>query len=358
MTSSSSNLRKAAVFIRSLDGETAATLLAQLSATESEALREAIRSLGPVDDVERDDIVADLRRARATRAGDGDAGVELQLTSPATDNLEIPTTSCKGSVKRFECLENPPAETVAARLLGEHAQTRAVVFAQMHPARAAEVLALLPAKAQAETVERMTRLGESDPDCLSTLERELAAWATRHAASRPKGYDGNNAASKILAAADNPIREQILVNLKRFDTRLATQLQPSSPSVRTPLPKSAAPLLPASDLRPLPPRVAEQIRPIGPPLSFNDIIHLSDLHLVELLRRLDAPVLHLALAGANEALVDRVVRHLPKPQAKALRRQVKQLGPTRLSDVERAQDVVTEAARAIVGRHYAVAATR
>ena len=44
-----------------------------------------------------------------------------------------------------------------------------------------------------------------------------------------------------------------------------------------------------------------------------------------------------ALAGASDALMKRIVKDLPRRQAKQFRQQVRNVGPTRLSDMVAAQ---------------------
>ena len=52
----------------------------------------------------------------------------------------------------------------------------------------------------------------------------------------------------------------------------------------------------------------------------------------------------LALAGAPQALVARILGQLPPKAAKQLRRSLDHLGPTRLSDVEEAQQHLAQLA--------------
>jgi flagellar motor switch protein FliG len=77
------------------------------------------------------------------------------------------------------------------------------------------------------------------------------------------------------------------------------------------------------------------------------------------LRQVDADVLALALAGSHEELVDRICDQMPKRTAREFRRQLRRLGPTRLSDVEAAQRAVAQvAARQLAERRQALAAAR
>src|SRR4051794_21903953 len=107
------NLRKAAVLLRSLDAETAAVMLGQLSAEEAAKIRVAMRAVGQVEKREQADVMAELRGARPSKqyaSGTGD--VELTLSSsvisePFGEHSRFPTVSdgVVTSSKRFEFLE-------------------------------------------------------------------------------------------------------------------------------------------------------------------------------------------------------------------------------------------------------------
>src|SRR5262245_2102824 len=106
MTVLDSNLRKAAVLLRSLDGETAAVMLAQLSPAEADSLRAAIRTIGAVDPEEQADVVSEFRRTRPTAAIGHNLGVELELSAQHNGSeagFDGPLTSSthSGSAKRF-----------------------------------------------------------------------------------------------------------------------------------------------------------------------------------------------------------------------------------------------------------------
>jgi flagellar motor switch protein FliG len=83
---------------------------------------------------------------------------------------------------------------------------------------------------------------------------------------------------------------------------------------------------------------------VAPPIDFNDLIVLDDVALAKVFRAADPQVTLLALTGASRQLVDRILGRLPIREAKTIRRQMEQLGPTRLSDMERAQRQLAELA--------------
>jgi flagellar motor switch protein FliG len=357
MTNVDPNLRKAAVLLRSLDADTAAVMLGQLSAAEAATIRAAMRAVGQVDTGEQADVAAELRGARPTKQYSSDAGdVELALSSYASEPYERVASAgmAEGGVtssKRFEFLESAPIHALVPHLAREHAQTIAVVLSHLPPQRAAAILAALPQKVQAETVERLSTLGDTDPECVSVLVRELEAWAASRHGSRANIGHRRDTMAAILAAADAKSRGQILSNMRDHKAALSGQF--SSPyseratakaHVAEPPVKRAAVRVrenPVHELGAPPlPRVERRL----PSIAFDDLAELDSRTLSAVLRQVDANVLVLALAGSREDLVDRICDQMPKRAARGFRRELRKLGPTRLSDVEAAQLAVAQIA--------------
>jgi flagellar motor switch protein FliG len=354
MTSTPTNLRKAALLIRSLDADSAATLLAQLSAEEAARVREAIRGLGPLDPEEQAELVAELRQGRRVSSQANDNGVELSLSKPADSTLDDARIERAPSIaagKRFEFLEQAPTAVLVAHLSREHAQTVAVVLSQLAPAHAAEVLAALPEKLQSDTVQRLSVLGETDSESIRVLEGELAQWAAKRTAGRDGREHRASAMSAILAAADAKTRSAL-------STRLGTHILPSADRQRPQASRqSFAPAIAdrvelrrASTLKtavrngvssaPSPQPPAASVPPLRQ-IDFDHLIHLDDQTLATVIREVDPNALALALAGSGDELVDRICAQMPKPIAKSFRKELRRMGPTRLSDVEAAQRLVT-----------------
>jgi flagellar motor switch protein FliG len=374
------NLRKAAVFIRSLDAETASTLLAQLSPSEAQALRAATRLIGALDPEEQADVVAEFRSARPLATESANDGVELALSNAAPNfsSSDPPVAPNNVStVKRFEFLDQAPIEALVPYLAREHAQTIAVVLSHLPPRRASDVLAALPEKLQADTVERLAVLGETDPESVVVLEKELAAWLANRAHGRSEGFPSNNAAASILAATDALTRSEILKSLRSRNAALANQFETAGIVSRArPRRKdlsaqaaACADRLARGDLEPprnivpkgaspqrIPPATARRPESL-PEFHFDELIHLDNRALAAVLSDVDSNVLVLALAGSSDALVDRVCRQISSRTSRSFRRLLRKLGPTRLSDVESAQRAVAGVAarRLAAGRADQVA---
>src|SRR4051812_17745902 len=126
---SNANIRKAAIFLRSLDTETSALMLGQLSAEEAASIRAAIRQLGSLDPEEQADVAAEFKRSRPMTIDRGISGVELNLsTSGVIDEAaENKPGSSPTLGRRFEFLIQASTTDLVKVLIREHSQTIAVV---------------------------------------------------------------------------------------------------------------------------------------------------------------------------------------------------------------------------------------
>ena len=343
-------------------------LLAQLSPQEAAALREAIRALGEIHPEETSDVVAEFRRMRPMAADRDAHGVELHLTSPPAANVPFESKMASThSTRRFEFLDHAPADTIVAYLSREHVQTIAVVLSHLPPNRAATVLGGLPDKTQAETLERLSMLGETDPESLVVLEHEIAAWLDKRSGARRAAVGANSTVDSILAAANPATRTAIVANLKSHKSELADRLrikdktisskQPPARDERKPpaIPKASRATSRQLDL--LKSQVQTQLAKTEslaaaalPTVAFEQLIHFDDAALAAVLADVDGRILMLALAGSSPELIDRISRQMPKRLSRTFRKQLQQLGPTRLADVEAAQQTLCRIAAQQINR--------
>lgn len=358
MSTLSPNLRKAAVLIRSLDADAAASLLAQLSVEDAEALRAAAQSIGPIDPEERADVAAEFRRAAPIAAKPAADGVELRLSRKTeTDPIAAPPVRpAAAPAKPFEFLDDAPMNSLVPYLSREHVQTIALVLSHLAPARAATALAALPEKLQADVIERLALHGETDPESVVVVERELAEWMAKRSIGRSSSPRGSGSVASILAAADAKTRGEIMANLRTNKAVLARRLAIAEPvinrrpanqatSARPAIVRDASPS--GTDRATAPRRVRRPSKPAPAPLpalNFDALVELNDRMLSALLRQVDPNMLALALVGSRDEFIDRICGQMPRRTAREFRRRLRQIGPTRLSDVEAAQQTVARTA--------------
>ncbi|MGI9456509.1 MAG: hypothetical protein ACR2NU_08100, partial [Aeoliella sp.] len=233
------NLRKAALLFRSLDPESAAVLLAQLSDSEAKAVRMAIRELGAVDPQEQLEIRDELGAATITR------GVELELSTdnsppPLSEEMPIRSPQESNSVNRdpdapFAWLEGGDLPSLAAVLQREHLSTVAVVLSYLPAKQAGELLAALPAGRRAAALERLADLGESDRTSLEVIEKGLADWISTRKAELRRRADRLGAVKSILEHSTQEASTAVLAEIAGRDRELANRLGgvPSTASTTT-----------------------------------------------------------------------------------------------------------------------------
>jgi flagellar motor switch protein FliG len=299
-----------------------------------------------------------------------DPGVELDVTLEMPTNLpaETASTSAKDSGGSFAFLSAVPSPETARVLAREGAQTIAVVLAQLDSSLAAELLELLPSHLATDTLERMAWLIEPAADVLADIERQLRLELTPFLTGedRPHSLASMQA---LLSAMDAAPRERVLAGLGQRNARLARQLgydgmEHAVTASRFRVERQSGEPLEHATIREIAPIRSPSKRPV-PLVEFDDLLTLSDEALRRIFAAADSKVVLLALTGAPESLLVRILGQLPASDAATLRRRLNHPGAMRLSDIEAAQEQLTDVARQLAEdgvivlpgfRHFAAAA--
>ncbi|MHB1035597.1 MAG: FliG C-terminal domain-containing protein [Pirellulales bacterium] len=314
MRASKDTLRKAAVLLVTLDRNTVDALLDQMDPRQAVAVRQAMMSLGEVDDREQDEVIGEFLRLGPLVPNQQPPGIELDGSLARKLSLarqEYPDESAEeaGPCEKqpFRFLHEAESEKLRTFLEGERPQTVAVVVSHLPPQRAAELLAGLPPARQVEVIRRLVDLDETDPEILHEIELGLQSRLSEDMRSQRRRAAGLAAMASILEVADPRLGSQILNNLAIHDRRLAAKLGRRE-------------------------------------FTFEDMAQLDDATLAAILRAADPDLAILALTGASAELASRILGRLAPHEAGALRHAMENLGPTRLSDVEEAQCEIAQLA--------------
>ena len=89
---------------------------------------------------------------------------------------------------------------------------------------------------------------------------------------------------------------------------------------------------------------SEPVEAVQPTIPFENLASLDTTPLHAIFCTVDREVLRLALASADDTLVAQITSQLPKKLARQLRDSLHELGPTRLSDVRRARQLLAATA--------------
>ena len=99
-------------------------------------------------------------------------------------------------------------------------------------------------------------------------------------------------------------------------------------------------------------QMAEDIRNLM--FVFDDCRHLDDKGLRELLKEVSNEDLTMALRGASEDLRERFFKNMSERASNMIREELEYMGPTKLSDVEAAQQNIVKVVRRLEGENKLV----
>lgn len=283
----STELRKAAIVLASLDVDTAITVCRHMPDHEAEKVIAEMARLGSIDGEEQ-------RRALEEFSEHVEHSPEVQ---PA-DRAERLMSAVLGHEHRLRQLSSAPPESIRQLLIGETPQMVAVVLSQLTAQKAAQVLAQWPEEARSDLALRVAKLGRPAPGVIDALGEVLS-----RPAYRVEQDGGENALEFVV---------QLLSDMDRSaSTRLLTELRERDPLL------------------------AEQVE--AHLFTFEDTVQLSDPNLQVLLRELDNATIARALKGVEEEIKERVFANLSERAREILTQEMEFLGPVLVRDVEAAQ---------------------
>lgn len=213
-----------------------------------------------------------------------------------------------GGGRSLESLEMVDAKSLSTFLVNEHPQTVAVILSHLEPEKKAEVLKRLPDSLQAEVVLRMANLDHVAPELIAEIDQvlkvELSSMSTVEQAS---------------LGGVQPVAEMLNVMDKNTETSIMSRLEEKDPLL------------------------AEEIRKLM--FVFDDISKIDDRGIQTLLKEVPNDKLLLALKTANEEIKNKIFKNISARAAEMLRDDLNNMGPSRLSDVEGAQQEIVNVAR-------------
>jgi len=213
-----------------------------------------------------------------------------------------------GGGRTLESLELVDAKSLSTFLVNEHPQTVAVILAHLEPEKKGEVLKRLPETLQAEVVLRMANLDHVAPELIAEIDQVLK-----------KELSSMSSVEQTALGGVQPVAEMLNVMDKNTETSIMSRLEEKDPLL------------------------AEEIRKLM--FVFEDIVKIDDRGIQVLLKEVPNDKLLLALKTSNDEIKNKVFKNLSTRAAEMLREDLTAMGPSRLSDVESAQQEIVNAAR-------------
>jgi len=304
---------KAAVFLLTLGEEFTAQVFQRLDEDEIKAVG---RQMSKMDHVDKDDIAALLTEFKTDSGGDdlyfsGDDLLENALkkalqADKANEILDDIRSDWRLTLFQKARKLEPPI--LVNFLRNEHPQTIALVLAVLEHSQAAAILAELQEDQRIEVIMRMSELDKVSPEILVDIDRVLQEELLSIEGMEGQRLGGVETVAEILNNADRALEASILEGIEEQREELA-----------------------------------EEIRKLM--FVFEDLINVDNRGIMAILKEVSTDDLKLALKTASDGLKDKVFANMSQRAVEMLKEDMEIMGPTRLKDVETAQQAILKVAK-------------
>lgn len=210
-----------------------------------------------------------------------------------------------GSTNTLESLELVDTRTLANFLINEHPQTIALICAHLPVEKKVDVLRKLPEGLQAEVVLRVANLDFVSPELIAQLDDVLKTELSTLGSIDTQQLGGIEPIADMLNLMDKNSEKNIMARVEEKD-----------------------------------PELAEEIRKLM--FVFEDVIYVDDRGIQELLKIVDNMKLVIALKTAPDDVKTKLYKNMSNRAATLLKEDLEATGPTKVSDVEKAQQEIVQ----------------
>ncbi|AGC50280.1 flagellar motor switch protein FliG [Lawsonia intracellularis] len=310
--------QKAAVLLLVLGDKFTAEVFKRMERREIAAISKAVIDLDTVSKDTVEDVLRTFHQDLVT-GKDLIIGGQDSLKRMLMKNLDGETAkyimdslNVESGPAPFKELEKVSPKLLSQMLRNEHPQTLALILGHLSPEQAASLLIMLPAGVRAEVLIRLAKLESVPEDMLVEVDRVLQSQLIAMGSKEGKKVGGVQSVAEILNAVDRATEEEVLAEIEEDSAQMA-----------------------------------EDIRNLM--FVFEDIKGLDDRSIREVLKETSNEELTLALRGASDELKEYIFRNMSERGANMVREELEFMGPTKLSDVEQAQQNIVKIVRRLEG---------
>ena len=208
----------------------------------------------------------------------------------------------------FESMKWVDAATIAAFLRNEHPQTIALILAHLEIDKASEILQLVPRDIQSDVIVRIAKLDRINPELVREVQEVILTEIMASGVNRSRQVGGTGAVAEILNNMDSQTEDAIFRAVEQQD-----------------------------------PQMADSIRELM--FVFEDLVNLDDRGFQMIMKEVTNDMLTLALKTAPTELQEKIFKNISSRAADMIREELGNMGPTKLSDVEKAQQEIIKICR-------------
>ncbi|MFZ7104591.1 MAG: flagellar motor switch protein FliG [Peptococcaceae bacterium] len=298
--------QKAAILLIGLGPERSAQILKHFNDEEIEQITLEIANLRKIPNDQRGRIFEEFYQLYMANEYIAKGGIEYakEVLEKALGNQKavsiINRLTSSLQVRPFDFVRKADPSQLLSFIQGEHPQTIALIMAYLDSEQSAIVLSSLPSELQSEVARRIAILDRTSPEIIKEIEAVLEKKFSNLVTHDFTTAGGVPSVVQILSRVDRTTEKTILETLEVQD-----------------------------------PELAEEIKKLM--FVFEDVVHLDDRSVQQVLREVEQKDLALALKGSSEEVKNKVKRNMSKRAAELIEEELEFMGPVRLRDVEEAQ---------------------
>ena len=303
--------QRAAVLVMYLDREVAKEVLRHLSDNDLNGIGEAMAEVEHVTPEVIEEVVGQFIRDMydaclvPTTGQDFALDVLPELVEPSRRPRMVSHLRRNLSNRLAQAVGQHPPQTVAAVLLDEHPQTRAVALLLMGEDCAADVIGEFPDGDRSEVALRMARIERIPAQLADKVEESLIAALDDADGIGGMTLPGVDRTAKILGRLGLEQQQSVLDGIARGEPELSEILRRRM-------------------------------------VVFDDLTRLDDRSMQTLLKSIERDKLVIALRGATPEITDLVLRNMSSRAAQDLAEEIEILGPKPRSVVEQAREEIVQ----------------
>jgi flagellar motor switch protein FliG len=315
---SAEGAKKTAVLLLTLGEQFAAEVFKRMEREELAAISKAMVDMDTVPKETVEEVLREYYHALVTgremiRGGQDTVkrmllpNVDSETAKYITDYLNLDS-----GPQPFREIGKVSPKLLAQILRNEHPQTLALIIGNLSSDHAADLLTNLPAGVRTEILMRLAKLEAVPEEMLMAVDKVLQSQLIAMGGKEGRKVGGVAAVAEILNAVDRSTEEEVLAEIEEESATMA-----------------------------------EEIRNLM--FVFDDVKTLEDRSIREILKEISNEDLTMALRGASDEMKTLFFKNMSERAGNMIREDLEIMGPTRLADVEAAQQNIVKIVRRLEG---------
>jgi flagellar motor switch protein FliG len=293
---------KAAILIRSMGNEVAATILNNLTEYEKKVVNRHLSQMGTLSPEIVEYVAKEFTNMAAQRARTAQLAYH-----PDSEHAKMASKDGQASKSEEEGLDailSLGAEEIFDLIKEEHPQTIAIVLVHLKTPVASDVLSKLPDEIKADVSLRVATLGKVNAEMVEEANTVFKEILKNKRSSMAHVSGGIDRLAEILNQTDEISTELVLNEIEEADAEIAAKIKQKM-------------------------------------FVFEDLVLVDDRGFQKLLRKVETAELAIALKAASEDVKEKVFRNMSERAGEMLREEMEDLGPVRMKEVADAQQNIT-----------------